>query len=481
MSADSSAQALTAERLGQIIESSVGDGPGRWWVAYSGGVDSTVLLLLLHLLLKANPRIDLHAIHVDHGLHPDSASWADFCAAYCRHLEVAMTVVRIPAPTSLGQGMEAAARQARYQAMRENMQSGDLLFTAHHQDDQAETLLLRLLRGSGPQGLGGIQRRRDWQGITILRPLLEFGRASIHQYALAQGLRWLEDPSNRQQHIDRNYLRHRVLPVLGERWPAHPQVLRRVAENCADSGQLAVDLARLDYRHCSGAEGRLLTARLAELSKIRQLNLLRCWLEWQGHPPLGRRQLEAAWSALVTSKPDANPLFSLDQLTMRRYRGEIHLLDAGLPGSPAERDWSLEHNLYIAELKAVLSAEARRGEGIKAQLLAAASSGKLQVRFRQGGESMRLGGHRRKLKKLLQEWRLSPWERDRIPLLYLDGELIAVPGFAISDLVRANPDEVGVVPIWSASGGHSIARGSCRTDPGAATAAGSGGFPLPPG
>ncbi|MDG4605564.1 MAG: tRNA lysidine(34) synthetase TilS, partial [Candidatus Contendobacter sp.] len=248
----------------------------RLIVGYSGGMDSHVLLHLLAMQRELWPERTLEAIYVDHGLHPASAVWGGHCARVCRELNVPFRTLRIDARPAPGESPEAAARQARYAALAAALEPDAALLTAHHRDDQAETLLLQLLRGAGPHGLAAMpEAARLGQG-RLLRPLLNVDRAALLAYAHTQQLQWIEDASNADTGFDRNYLRHRILPLLRERWPAANRVLARSARLCAETAgwldaEADADLARV----MTARPDALSVPALRELSELRQRNLLR--------------------------------------------------------------------------------------------------------------------------------------------------------------------------------------------------------------
>jgi tRNA(Ile)-lysidine synthase len=269
-------------------------------VAYSGGLDSHVLL---HALsgLRAATGLTLRAVHVDHGLHPQSAAWAEHCRRVCAALDVVCRVERVQVARD-GDGLEAAARRARYAALAAGLGAGETLFTAHQRDDQAETLLLQLFRGAGVQGLKAMPASQAFGAGRLVRPLLDYSRASLLAYARAQGLRWIDDSSNVDTALTRNYLRHRVLPDVRARWPGVDAALARTARHAAEAAALLDALAETDLAACRHpaicAEGLSVPA-LRALDPARRRNLLRYWLRRRGfHPPQTRhlKEVEAALS-----------------------------------------------------------------------------------------------------------------------------------------------------------------------------------------
>jgi tRNA(Ile)-lysidine synthase len=216
-----------------------------YWVAVSGGLDSRVLLETM-AALRAVLDAPLSAAHVDHGLHPDSGTWAAFCAEACAGLGVPLHTLRMNAHAPPGASPEAYARTLRYQALRGVVGAGDVLLTGHHRDDQAETLLLQLLRSAGPHGLAAMPRCTPWEGAWLCRPLLDFPRQALREFARARGLRWIEDPSNDSPRFERNFLRYRVIPILEQRWPAIARTLAQAADRQADAAAVLDTMAAED-------------------------------------------------------------------------------------------------------------------------------------------------------------------------------------------------------------------------------------------
>ena len=397
-----------------------GDPCSRWIVAYSGGIDSTVLL---HALCTSGNELPVVAAHVDHGLHPQSADWAERCRRYAGSLGIEFRAFCV-AVADAGGGIEAAARDARYRVLRSIVAAGDCLLSGHHEDDQAETLLLNLMRGSGPAGLAGIGAAQPFGAGRLLRPMLGTGSAEIAAYAAEAGLDWIDDPANDETRFDRNYLRREILPRLRSRWPAAARQLRRSAALAGEASALLDDLADQDIAAC-GRGHRLSITALRCLPAPRQRNLLRRAVRQAGLPPIPAARIEQALHSLVTAREDAGPLVCWDGGEMRRYRDELFVLaPAGQPRAqavmlfPGCRPQSLGPGL--GEI-ALVDCE---GAGIDRSLAAAG----LALRFRAGGERIRIagGGATKTLKNLLQESGVLPWMRMRLPMLFAGDQLVAV-------------------------------------------------------
>ncbi|GAB3388324.1 adenine nucleotide alpha hydrolase family protein [Azotobacter armeniacus] len=394
------------------------DAPG-WCLAFSGGLDSTVLLHLLVRLGRRRRLPPLSVLHVHHGLQSVADDWPEHCRQVCARLGVPLQVRRVR--VEAGASLEHAAREARYRAFAEMLGEGELLLTAQHRDDQAETLLFRLLRGAGVRGLAAMPDMRSLGRGRLLRPLLEVSRAELERYAVAQGLQWVEDPSNRDQHFSRNFLRHRLLPLLAERWPQAVRNMARSAAHMAEAQELLDDLAQLDLA-AAGNEGAffwlglpsLALAPLRGLSPARQRNALRHWLE--PFTPLPDTDHWAGWEALRDAAVDAAPVWRLAGGELRRASGRIWWL-AG--------DWLRPP---VGPLSWSRPAEplALPGNGCL-QLQGQGPSALLEVRYRQGGEVLAVPGRgHRDLKRLLNECGLPTFVRGRLPLLYHGAELLAV-------------------------------------------------------
>ncbi len=428
-------------------------------VAYSGGRDSSVLLHAA-VGLRRDGRIgSLRALHVDHGLHPDAPRWRAHCETTCAALGVAFTSTVVDARPRAGESPEAAAREARYAALGRWLAPGEWLLTAHHLDDQAETLLLQLLRGAGLAGLAAMPARAPFAGGWLVRPLLALGRDALAAYAARHALAWCEDPGNDAVAHDRNYLRHVVLPQLAERWPATATCLARSAAHCAEAAGLLDALAGDDLAAAGVSPGAptLPLDALLPLPAARRRLLLRHWLAALGLPPPGQRVLARIESEMLGAAADRNPCVAWPGAELRRYRATLYA-QAPMPGAAdrVARDWDPTGPLELPW--GTLRTRAVRGEGLDRTRLAA---GRVVVTARAGGERLRLQGRpTRPLKKLLQEAGVPPWRRARLPLVWIDGSLAAVADLWVAADFAAAPDVPGVALEWrdaaDARGGGSV-------------------------
>eukprot|EP00659_Diplonema_papillatum_P014927 gene14927-22795_t len=397
-----------------------------WHIAFSGGLDSTVLLHLLATLAKIDKLPPLSAIHVHHGLQAAADAWPAHCQSVCDALCVPLRVIRVQ--VQQGASLERAARDARYQAFAEVTGAGELLVTGQHRDDQAETLLFRLLRGAGVRGLAAMPAQRPLADGYLVRPLLDVSRAELEAYAREHQLTWIEDPSNADPRFSRNYLRHHVFPHLTERWPQAVSTMARSAEHLSEAHGLLDELAQMDLLAASQhpvfpwlALPSLTLEPLAALSEARQRNALRHWLT-----PLTRLPDSdhwTGWATLRDAKHDAQPLWRLADGQLHRCGGLIWWLPASWSEfSDASVSWPHPQNPLQLP-----------GNG-QVRFSGSAPEGPLSIRYRQGGEIMELPGRgRRDLKRLLNESAVPGFIRGRLPLLYQGQQLLAVanlPGLA---------------------------------------------------
>ena len=422
---------------------------GRLCIAFSGGLDSTVLLQALAAALGEQPagRFALRAVHVDHQLQSRSTEWRRHCADLAAKMGIDFAFRQVHVPPDAPTGVEAAARTVRYAALRSLIDPGEALLTAHHADDQLETLLLALTRGAGLGGLSAMPACQAFGAGWHVRPLLEFTRAELEAWAGAQGLSWLSDPSNDDSRFSRNYLRHQVIPALQRRWPGITHSAVRSAGHLAEAGVLLEALAAAD--HAVAAAGSCLqVAALARLDGSRRRNLLRYWLRLQGARLPSTRKLLSLEHDMLAAQEDRLPCVEWDGFEVRRHRGLLYAV-AQLPpaqsqGATFEWDWSRE--LVLPDGLGLLRMQSVRGAGLARAKLPS----RLPVTFRRGGESLQTAGrnHHRKLKKLLQEADVLPWWRDRLPLLHAEGRLAAVGDLWTAQEFAAHGEEEGVRIVW---------------------------------
>ncbi|WP_277760788.1 tRNA lysidine(34) synthetase TilS [Pseudomonas sp. A34-9] len=391
----------------------------HWRIAFSGGLDSTVLLHLLAHLAKSESVPPLSAIHVHHGLQAAADAWPQHCQSVCDALGVPLQVERVTVQP--GASLERAARDARYAVFSSLTSANDLLLTGQHRDDQAETLLFRLLRGAGVRGLSGMPAQRPVGQGTLVRPLLGISRAELQAYAQAHQLRWIEDPSNQDRQFSRNYLRHQIMPLLTGRWPQAQASMARSAAHLREAQGLLDELAQIDLAQAATAHDfawlglpSLELAPLAALSAARQRNAISHWLE--PFTQLPDSDHWSGWTDLCEAAHDASPVWRLAEGELHRSAGRVWWLSGIWLRTPViGADWQAP------------SSALRLADNGRVMFSGQAPSGPLRIACRQGGEVMHLAdrGHR-DLKRLLNERAVPGFVRGRLPLLFRGEELLAV-------------------------------------------------------
>jgi tRNA(Ile)-lysidine synthase len=423
---------MADRRLRDLIESALADLPrGPLLVAHSGGLDSTVLLHALAHSDTARAR-GLRAVHIDHRLHADSTMWSRHCKEFSESLDVPLELRTVEVARAAGLGLEATARRARYGAIETMLAEGEILVLGHHRDDQAETVLLKLLRGAGPEGLGAMRAlRRLGQGLAW-RPLLTLPRATLRGYAEHHQLTWIEDPSNADVSLDRNFLRIEILPRILRRWPEAETSMAQSATWARAAADFIDDEAERALASLQGLDPTTLRFReWLMLPDALRDPVLRRWLRSIALPEPTQFQVAELVRQLAEAGEDRQPCVRWPGVEVRRYRDLLHAL-APLQLPPL--DWSAE---FTGE---ALALPAEVGTLQLLPIGAGTSDPRLHepanVRFRRGGESLRLqgGAHTRELRDLLQEAGIPPWQRSRLPLVFAaDGALIAVADLWISD------------------------------------------------
>lgn len=430
----------------ELVEACLGrhalpDCPKRLCVGLSGGLDSVVLL---HLAAQLRQRMacELSAVHVHHGLSPNADQWANFVCHLAESLTIACTVERVEVGLRAELGLEAAARRVRYAVFEQ--QDCDFLLLAQHRDDQAETVLLNLLRGSGVRGLAAMPECRTLKtGIRLLRPLLDVPRRDLLAYAQAHDLQWIEDESNADQSFDRNWLRHSVFPLLRQQYRGVDAALVRSASHQAEASALLTELAQQDVLQCLSGAGFDLPAASA-LSELRQRNALRYWLNQAGVVP-DARAFDELWRVMQLARADAEPVWRWREHEVRRYRERIYVLSGSLVAGPLVAvQWQSGKSVAVPAWGGTLCWQ-KSTTGIAEHFL---RSGSLELRPRAGGERLRLraGGSSRSLKHLCQAAGIPPWWRDLTPQLWIDGQLAAVPGLGTA---AEFSEPGGWQPEWS--------------------------------
>lgn len=417
-------------------------------IAYSGGIDSHTLLHSL-CQLRADTGWTINALHVNHQLQADADKWAQHCQQICSDLDVPCEVGRIQVEDH-GEGIEAAARRLRYTWLANHIEDNDALLTAHHLDDQAETILLQLLRGSGVRGLAGMSMVSRFSAGILVRPLLEFERSDLEIYARRNGLHWVEDTSNRDIRRSRNFIRHRLLPMLQEHWLQTKRVLVRGGQHAREATTLLDAIALEDLRSSivseDGGDGDavLSVPALLNLSVERRRNLLRHWIRQLTLPVPATLHMDQIDDIVVRSTRSRHAAVVWPGAEVRRYRDQLFAMTRLLNPDPGMKvAWNLSQPIEVPGTGYVLNCKASMGHGLSREKV---DQGTVTVRLRQGGETCHLPGrsHHHKLKKLLQEAGIPPWQRHRLPLIFVDEDLAAVADRWVCAPYAAQHDEPGL-------------------------------------
>jgi tRNA(Ile)-lysidine synthase len=421
-------------------------------VGLSGGLDSTVLL---ELLAETIPAESLCAVHINHGLSPNANTWQAHVEDFCNSRNIALHCETVKVIAS-GKGLEDAARQSRYRVFENLLNQDGILLLGHHSDDQAETLLYRLMRGSGAKGMSGMPASRKVGQGRLIRPLLNWPKSSLITYAHNKKLEWVEDESNDVDAFDRNYLRNQLIPVLAYQWPDYRQRLRAVAELSAESHELAEAIAIETIATLQPVEERagwsLSVPLFNNLTPLKQKNLLRYWPQLKGLDSPGAKVINEVLVALIHARQDSVPMVSLGNGQYRRFRNRLYLLKVSkeIDSSASQQKeviWNIDNPISLSD-GTHLSAEKTVGDGLRAELAAT-----LNVVTRKGGERCKPAGreHSNSLKKLLQEFNVEPWWRDRAPLFFIDQQLVAVGNFWVCEGWQAKPSEKSIKIHWHAN------------------------------
>lgn len=409
-------------------------------IAFSAGMDSHVLLHVAANLLQDQNDIKLRAIHINHGLQTDSDQWAKHAQTVCDELNVALIVRKVNVEEDTD-GPEGGARLARYEAFADIILPGEHLLLAQHADDQAETFLLQALRGSGPDGLASIPRKRTFSGAYMGRPFLGCTQQSIAEHAQSNALSWIEDPSNADNRYDRNFIRNEVLPVIRTRWPAATKTLSRSAMLSAASVHTLHDIAVEDLNVVRAqASTELNIESLRVLPTERCFNVLRLWVRQAGLRMPRLQDLQQVMSDLLHAKTDSLGVVNMRDYEFRRHGDKLFLINSLVKNEPFSLKWEAPYeDLLISETGQVLSKA-----GCEQQGLQLPPEGSITVRSRIGGELIKLGepAFHKAVKKVLQEAAVPPWQRDAIPLLYVNGSLAAVWNVVVAVDFRATTEIV---------------------------------------
>ena len=413
------------------------------YVGYSGGCDSHALLHLLNTI-RQEQSFKLVAIHVNHGLHPESDKWQLHCEKVCQSLDVELHAERVSLDTTSGESIEALARHARYDVYKKLAKDKqDAIVLAHHANDQVETILLQMIRGAGVAGLSGMPFVTDLGQAKLLRPLLGFTRQEVVAYAKSHQLNWIDDPSNMDLKFDRNYLRHQTLPDLYARWPGLTTTLQRVSEHQAEATSLSDTLARIELSSIPHDAQTIDIEKLIVLPRERCKNILRYWLRHicQLEVPT-TDQLNQLINDVLLASIDANPQFEISSVLLQRYQGSLYVSNKTGQIKIPSASWDLQTPLQWGNIE--ISSRPVTGSGLRVDIVEKAS---ITVQPRVGGELCQPVGrqHTHQLKKLFQEWGIPPWQRAQIPLLYIDDKLAQVVGHCVCKGFEAQAGEPGLL------------------------------------
>lgn len=395
-------------------------------LALSGGIDSMVLLHLLVKLKKAYS-LELRAIHVHHGLSKHADQWTEHCEQYCKQWHVPLTIARLNIDNN--NNIEAKAREARYAIIKQHLLKNEIVMTGHHLDDQCETFLLALKRGSGPTGLASMKAVSDFNHHELIRPFLSLSQNEIVHYANEHQLKWIEDDSNLDRRYDRNFLRLTILPLLIDRWPHFPKMVSRSAELCTEETQLIAELLTDELTRCMDNDNNLTIPPLLSMSILKRNAIIRAWLKHHRIAMPSRRQLNLLWETVVMAKADSSPQFRLQSFILRRFKQKLYIVTPLTACADTILPWDLNRTLplpnnlgYLQSYKTPLG-PIRCPTQHELVTIRFQATGTFTIVGRQGSRS---------IKKLWQEFGIPPWMRSQTPLVYYNDRLIAAVGIFVT-------------------------------------------------
>ncbi|MGX1925673.1 tRNA lysidine(34) synthetase TilS [Vibrio sp. NH-7] len=411
-------------------------------LAFSGGIDSRVLLSLLARYQQETHRPTL-AVHVHHGLSVNADEWANQCQEWAAQSDVPFILEKVQLDAS-GKSIEECARDERYKVLARHVNEKDILLTGQHGDDQLETFLLALKRGSGPKGLSAMAASKPFSNGRLVRPLLKVRREEIEQYARHHGLNWVEDESNQDTRFDRNYIRHHISPVIDARWPHFTQSVQRSAQLCAEQELLLDELLQDKLRLLVNSDGSLAIQGVADLSALMRARLIRMWLANSGQRMPSRDHLDKIWHQVALAKADANPVLNLTSTQVRRFNRRLYLVSVHEDISDWSQRLGLGEELELPDRLGHLTLQATSTGSLS---LSALQQAPLRIIFNPEGLSAHPAerGHSRKLKKLFQEYQVPSWERRRRPILMCGDKVAAIADLFIDHHFIGQDCEL----IWS--------------------------------
>lgn len=409
---------MTAEQIACLNHYS------QLFVGFSGGLDSTVLM---HYL-ASSPALSakLSAVYVNHGLSPNALLWQNHCQQISQSLGVRFIAQQVHIDNT--SNLEERARTARYEVFNSLVKANECLILAHHQNDQAETVLLNLLRGAGVDGLAAMSEYSMLaNGNALIRPLLFCSRSALEAYAAEHQLRWIDDESNQDEHYSRNFLRQTIIPLLQDRWPAAIENIARTSNHCQQAKENLNELALLDCPELSSIQNSLHITSLLVLSPQRITNVLRAWLRKNKVKSPSAAVFARIINEVLYAKQDAMPLVDWEEHSIRRYKDKIYLDTKPQSKVSGVFPWpNFPNPLHLGGTDYVSAVRSTSG-------LVLPENATLEIAYRHGGATLKWHGQTKELKKLFQQWSVPPWMREYVPLLYVNGQLAAVVGYAISD------------------------------------------------
>ena len=433
------------ENLNELITNEIASlDVTKFTIALSGGVDSMVLL---DLLSKAKRSSDvIKAIHINHNLHESSKEWVDFVKDVCKKYKLPLIIESIN-PKQEGFGLEADAREQRYNKFKEIILDNECLLTAHHLDDQIETTLFRIFRGTGLDGLRSIRKKAKFGKGLLCRPLINIPREAIEKYAKLNDIKWIEDPSNKNIDFDRNYLRNNIVPSIKKRWPNAQKTITRLSSLAENNQKLLHELAKEDIGEIEKFNV-LDIGILSNKSSLRINNIFRFMIlkNKMGIPSL--KVLENGIETLINAKSDS-PIITWDGFSIRRYKNTLYFFNPDLKQDeirPLKMKWFIDETINLGGNRGSIQARFIKGQGIALNKCPKS----LEIKYRKGGEQIKPSGHKitKSLKNLFQENNVLPWVRDQIPLFYLDEELISVGDLWFNQDYKAKEQEDGFLISW---------------------------------
>lgn len=407
------------------------------YIAYSGGVDSHVLLYGCHQVQSRYPEIRFRALHINHGISEYSLQWEKHCVKTCEKLGIPIQTEQLNLEKAPRQSLEAVAREERYAAISRLVSEGIVLL-GQHQDDQAETLLLQLKRGAGPKGLSSMSFKSQSSRVTYYRPFLDVPKKEVLAFAKSQNLEWVEDDSNSDTSIDRNFLREEVLPQLEARWPGFKKAVSRTANLCAEEHNLLQEEVELRFKRLVAGHGSLNLDLLKEESQEWQRQILRHWINLTGLRLPSFDIINEILNSVIPAKQDANPILQINDWQCRRYKEHLYLIPSLLSPDDVQIPWEGQETLRLPNGCGELRFSQSKSYEQEAIILPMAGNvhSVLEIRFSGFNNRFKPEGSEfsKPLNQWFKEWRIPPWERERTPLIFVNNQLAAVAGKSVNQI-----------------------------------------------